>query len=145
MIHTRWCHDMTGEEYARIYSWGNDPKRRGEYEDATPSRHIDLPQTVFEPIVVEGAMAQGWNVRFSTSFQRFEEQGDGSIVGFLKDDLTNTPFVVKSRYLFGCDGAIEVAHSTDNHSTERFFTSANNPSATNVHMDRTSLPIAEFL
>lgn len=28
MIHTRWCHSMAGEEYARIHSWGNDPKRK---------------------------------------------------------------------------------------------------------------------
>ncbi len=27
MLHTRWAHSMTGEEFARIYSWGNDPKR----------------------------------------------------------------------------------------------------------------------
>ena len=28
MIHTRWSNTMAGEEYARIYSWGNDPKRK---------------------------------------------------------------------------------------------------------------------
>lgn len=28
MQHTRWCHGMAGEEYARIYSWGNEPKRK---------------------------------------------------------------------------------------------------------------------
>ncbi len=28
MTHTRWCHSMAGEEYARLYSWGNDPKRK---------------------------------------------------------------------------------------------------------------------
>ena len=27
MQHTRWCRSMTGEEFARIYSWGNDPAR----------------------------------------------------------------------------------------------------------------------
>lgn len=27
MQHTRWCHSMAGEEFARIYSWGNDPAR----------------------------------------------------------------------------------------------------------------------
>jgi hypothetical protein len=26
MLHSRWAHSVTGEEYARIYSWGNDPK-----------------------------------------------------------------------------------------------------------------------
>ena len=28
MTHTRWCNSMAGEEYCRIYSWGNDPKRK---------------------------------------------------------------------------------------------------------------------
>jgi len=28
MVHTRWCHSMAGQEFARLYSWGNDPKRR---------------------------------------------------------------------------------------------------------------------
>jgi hypothetical protein len=28
MTHTRWCHSMAGEEYARLYSWGHDPKRK---------------------------------------------------------------------------------------------------------------------
>ncbi|CAG7939947.1 unnamed protein product [Penicillium nalgiovense] len=28
MQHTRWCHSMAGEEYARIHSWGNDPRRK---------------------------------------------------------------------------------------------------------------------
>lgn len=27
MLHTRWRRALAGEEYARIYSWGNDPKR----------------------------------------------------------------------------------------------------------------------
>lgn len=27
MAHTRWCYTMAGEEFARIYSWGNDPAR----------------------------------------------------------------------------------------------------------------------
>lgn len=28
MQHTRWSNSMAGREYARIYSWGNDPKRK---------------------------------------------------------------------------------------------------------------------
>jgi hypothetical protein len=28
MAHTRWCRSMAGEEYARVYSWGNDPRRK---------------------------------------------------------------------------------------------------------------------
>lgn len=28
MMHTRWGYSMAGEEYARIHSWGHDPKRK---------------------------------------------------------------------------------------------------------------------
>lgn len=38
MVHTRWCHSMAGEEYGRIYSWGNDPKRKVS-EDFYPTGH----------------------------------------------------------------------------------------------------------
>ncbi|KAK7894054.1 hypothetical protein LTR67_006755 [Exophiala xenobiotica] len=105
MVHTRWCHDMTGEEYGRIYSWGNDPKRMGEYESATPCHHVDLPQTIFEPIVVQRAAAQGWDVRFKTSFVNFEKEESGKILSRIRDELTKTEFLVRSDYLFGCDGA----------------------------------------
>ncbi|KIV76891.1 hypothetical protein PV11_08740 [Exophiala sideris] len=105
MVHTRWCHDMTGEEYGRIYSWGNDPKRRGEYEGASPCHHVDLPQTVFEPILVQRAAAQGWDVRFRTSFVDFKKEDSGKILSRVRDELTKTEYLVRSDYLFGCDGA----------------------------------------
>lgn len=115
MLHTRWCHDMSGEEYARIYSWGNDPKRKGEYEDATPCKHIDLPQSVLEPILVQRAASEGWDVRFSVTFERCEENEDGAgVTSFLRDRVTDTAFVVRSKYLFGCDGARStIAHQLD--------------------------------
>lgn len=28
MEHTRWCRSMAGEEFARVYSWGHDPKHK---------------------------------------------------------------------------------------------------------------------
>lgn len=28
MMHTRWAYSMAGEEFARIHSWGHDPKRK---------------------------------------------------------------------------------------------------------------------
>lgn len=106
MLHTRWCHDMTGEEYARIYSWGNDPKRKGDYESASPCRHVDLPQTEFEPILVRHATLKGWTTRFNTSFLSFEREGkDGVITSTVKDDLSNHTYQIRSKYLFGCDGA----------------------------------------
>jgi 2-polyprenyl-6-methoxyphenol hydroxylase-like FAD-dependent oxidoreductase len=106
MLHTRWCHDMTGEEYARIYSWGNDPKRKGDYEGASPCRHVDLPQTEFEPILVRHATLKGWTTRFNTTFLGFEREGKaGLITSTVRDDLSRRVYQIRSHYLFGCDGA----------------------------------------
>ena len=105
MVHTRWCHDMTGEEYGRIYSWGNDPKRLSEYESSTPCHHVDLPQTVFEPILAQRASSQGWDVRFRTSIIDFKKEEDGKILSRVYDDMSDTEYFIRSQYLFGCDGA----------------------------------------
>lgn len=43
MQHTRWCRSMAGEEFARIYSWGNDPARAGDYDAASPCSHVRTP------------------------------------------------------------------------------------------------------
>ena len=106
MQHTRWCHDMAGEEFARIHSWGNQPHRRGEYEAASPCRHVDLPQTLLEPILTKHAINNGWKIRFDTSFVEFSRDSPTSpIVSILQDTLTGRTWRVKSKYLFGCDGA----------------------------------------
>ena len=59
MTHTTWAESMTGRELARIYSWGNDPWRKGEYELSSPCRHADLPQTKLEPILIREASLKG--------------------------------------------------------------------------------------
>ena len=58
MAHTRWCRSMAGEEFARVYSWGHDPKhkvrqppclpdphheRLGDLESSTPNPQTSLP------------------------------------------------------------------------------------------------------
>ena len=72
MQHTRWCRTMAGEEWARIHSWGNQPDRKGEYEAMSPCRHVDLPQTLFEPIIVTRAVNKGWKVRFDSTWVEYE-------------------------------------------------------------------------
>jgi hypothetical protein len=50
MQHTRWCKSMAGEEFARIYSWGNDPQRAvgntlfSRMQSLTLSRVITMQQ-----------------------------------------------------------------------------------------------------
>ena len=108
MANVRWSHSMTGEEYGRIRSFGNDPARRGEYECASPCCHVDLPQTKLEPILCQRATLEGWQMRFSTSivdFTRDTSTSPPTIVSTLHDSLLNTSLQVRSRYLFGADGA----------------------------------------
>ena len=109
MQHTRWCRTMAGEEFARIHSWGNDPSRRGDYEAASPCRHVDLPQTMLEPILVRRAGHDGWSVRLETEFLKFEkredEKGEEIVVSEVRDKLLKCTYKIESRYLFACDGA----------------------------------------
>ena len=73
MMHTRWCHSMAGEEYARVYSWANHPQRKGDYELASSCKPVDLPQTLLEPTLMRYASHHGFQFRFDTSFVSFEE------------------------------------------------------------------------
>jgi len=104
MAHTRWAHSMAGREYARIYSWGNDPQRKGDYESVSPCSPIDLPQTLLEPELVRFATSNGFQVRWDTEFTAFEENDRGVAVHVV-DNITGRPYTIQTKYLFGADGA----------------------------------------
>lgn len=109
MMHTRWAHSMAGEEYARIYSWGNNPHRKGEYEGASPCRHVDLPQTLLEPILLRYATVNGFKCRMDTKFLSFEEdKRTNTIISTVEDIVTGQQYRIRSKYLFGADGARSV-------------------------------------
>ncbi|OIW27059.1 hypothetical protein CONLIGDRAFT_635271 [Coniochaeta ligniaria NRRL 30616] len=105
MTHTRWCNSMAGEEYARTYSWGNDPKRAGDYDAASPCDHVDLPQTELEPILTRRAVHAGWTLRFNTSFVKFTRPSPDVVISEVRDDVSKKTYKIQSRFLFGCDGA----------------------------------------
>jgi 2-polyprenyl-6-methoxyphenol hydroxylase-like FAD-dependent oxidoreductase len=95
---------MAGKEWARIYSWGNDPKRKGDYELASPSEPLDLPQTLMEPLLIRYATLNGFQCRFDTQFISFVDDGEG-VTTTLKDRILGQTYQVRSKYLFGADGA----------------------------------------
>ncbi|RAQ59002.1 hypothetical protein COH20_007107 [Aspergillus flavus] len=106
MQHTRWCHSMAGEEYARIHSWGNDPRRKGDYELASPCEPFDLPQTILEPVLVRHAALKGFKCRFdSTLVSLYSDSKTGLITASIHDKMTNKEYQIQTRYLFGADGA----------------------------------------
>lgn len=98
--------DFFSSRYARIHSWGNQPERKGDYDAASPCRHVDLPQTLLEPVLVRYATSNGWKVRFDSTFVKYERESPTSpIVSTIKDNLTGQEYQIRSKYLFGCDGA----------------------------------------
>lgn len=106
MAHVRWCHDMTGEEYGRIYSFGHDPELRGEYETHSPCHYVDLPQSVLEPILISKAASQGWDVRYKTTLIDLKiEDNDDRPLCRIRDEITQEEFYIRSKYVFGADGA----------------------------------------
>lgn len=105
MQHTRWCRSMAGEEFARVYSWGNDPHRKGDYEAASPCRHLDLPQTELEPVLTRRAVNVGWALRFNTKLVSLTRPEREVIICEVYDDVLKKTSKIQTRFLFGCDGA----------------------------------------
>lgn len=77
---------------------------QGDYDAASPCKHVDIPQTVLEPILVQHATHNGFSCRFDTTFLSFERKSEGTIVSKVQDNLTKQIYEIRSKYLFGCDG-----------------------------------------
>lgn len=105
MLHTSWLHSLNGEEYGRLWAWGNRPDRIGEYEMASPCAMSDLPQSMLEPVLVEEATKTGAKFRFHTEFLAQELIPDGRVKTTLRHRGSDQTYSVLSRYLIGADGA----------------------------------------
>lgn len=60
---------------------------------------------MLEPILTKYAAQNGFDTRFNTSFVSFTEDQDGRIVSTLHDEILQQHYAVRSKYLFGADGA----------------------------------------
>ena len=104
MQHTSWLDSLSGEEYGRIWAWGNKPSEKGDYEVASPCAMSDLPQSILEPVLVGHARKAGAEVRFSTEFVRLQQDGE-HVITTLRDRVTGKDYTVRSQYVIGADGA----------------------------------------
>ena len=104
MAHTTWSHTLAGEEYGRIWAWGNKPSEKHRYEMASPCQMSDLPQSYLEPILVDAARENGAEVRFNTEFVSLADDGQ-SVLTTLRDRGSGNEYTVRSDYLIGADGA----------------------------------------
>ncbi|KAB2099192.1 2,4-dichlorophenol 6-monooxygenase [Alternaria gaisen] len=104
MQHTSWLDSLTGDEFGRLWAWGNKPSCKGAYEQASPCSMSDLPQIYLEPILVESATRGGADFKFYTEFVRFEQTPEG-VKTTLRDRAIGEEYTVTSHYLIGADGA----------------------------------------
>lgn len=93
---------VNGVEFGRLWTWGQDPARAGEYA-YSPGNGCDLPQNRFEPILIDEATARGVVTRFETKFIGLEQDADG-VTSTLEDLVTGAQFQVRSKYVIGADG-----------------------------------------
>jgi 2,4-dichlorophenol 6-monooxygenase len=100
---TVFCTSLAGDELARLHTWGTHPARLADYTLASPAIHYDLPQDIFEPIILGEAARRGSRVRFDTEYLEHVQDADGVTVTAL-DRLTGDTFEIRAKYLIGADG-----------------------------------------
>jgi 2,4-dichlorophenol 6-monooxygenase len=103
MANNVFCESIAGEELGRLYSWGNHPARRADYELASPTGICDLPQNLLEPILIEAAGRRGTTLRFNTEFMDLEQDDDG-VTAIVKDRICGEVYRIRAKYLIGADG-----------------------------------------
>jgi 2,4-dichlorophenol 6-monooxygenase len=103
MANNVFCESLAGEELGRLYSWGNHPARKADYDLASPTRICDLPQNYREPILLEAAGQRGSIIRFNTEFLDLVQDTDG-VTATVKDRATNETYEIRAKYLVGADG-----------------------------------------
>ena len=103
MANNVFCESLAGEELGRLYSWGNHPARKADYDLASPTRICDLPQNYLEPILLEAAGQRGTAIRFNTEFLDLEQDAYG-VTATVKDRTCNETYQIRAKYLIGADG-----------------------------------------
>ncbi len=99
-----FCTSLTGNEIGRLPYGMNSPRRATEYLEASPSEQCDLPQHLFEPILLSNAAARGSHARFDTEYLSHRQDPEGVTVE-VRDRLTGTTYEIRCKYLIGADGA----------------------------------------
>ncbi|MEK9280896.1 MULTISPECIES: FAD-dependent monooxygenase [unclassified Bradyrhizobium] len=104
MANNVFCDSLAGEEFGRLYSWGNHPTRRAEYELASPTSMCDVPQNLLEPILLEAAGQRGTAIRFNSEFVDLVQNSD-HVTATITDRLSGESYQIRAKYLIGADGA----------------------------------------
>lgn len=102
-----WATSFADEEIARLLTWGSGPERHGDYECASPSQMCNIPQHVLEPVLLQGALDQGADIRFNTELTRVEQDDDG-VTATVVSRVDGTERTIRAKYVVGADGGRSV-------------------------------------
>jgi 2,4-dichlorophenol 6-monooxygenase len=100
---TVFCASLAGDELARLHTWGTHPQRLADYTLASPCTHYDLPQDIFEPIILGEAAHRGSRVRFDSEYLSHVQDDEGVTVTVL-DRIEGRQYEIRAKYLIGADG-----------------------------------------
>jgi 2,4-dichlorophenol 6-monooxygenase len=107
MANNVFCYSLAGEEFGRLYSWGNHPSRKADYDLSSPCEICDLPQNLLEPVLLKAAATRGSKVRFDTELVSLTQDANG-VEAIVRDRLKNETYPIRARYLIGADGGRSV-------------------------------------
>ncbi|MFC7405623.1 FAD-dependent oxidoreductase [Georgenia alba] len=100
---TVFCSSLAGDEIGRVRTWGTHPRREADYVEASPSMNCDLPQTLFEPILVSNAANRGSRFKFDTEYLSLT-QDDSGVTVRVRDRISGHEYNIRARYVIAADG-----------------------------------------
>ncbi|MBC7978609.1 MAG: FAD-dependent monooxygenase [Myxococcales bacterium] len=103
MANNVFCTSLAGEELGRLYSWGNHPRRKADYDLASPTTICDLPQDLLEPILLEAAGKHGTTIRLDTELVDLAQDESG-VTATVHDRAAKQTYTIRAKYLIGADG-----------------------------------------
>lgn len=99
-----WATSFAGREIACLETWGAGVERSSDYEAASPTAMCNVPQHRLEPVLLDGALAAGAQVRFDTELIAVA-QDEAGVTARVRDRRTGAESALRARYAVGADGA----------------------------------------
>ncbi|MFE3019932.1 FAD-dependent monooxygenase [Streptomyces sp. NPDC059256] len=98
-----WATSFTGQEIARLMTWGAGIDRRADYEASSPSSMCNAPQHVLEPVLLEAGQEAGADIRFNTELVAIHQDDDG-VLATVRERTTGSEYAIRAHYVIGADG-----------------------------------------
>ncbi|MCM2389675.1 FAD-dependent monooxygenase [Streptomyces albipurpureus] len=98
-----WATSFTGQEIARLMTWGAGIERNADYQASSPSQMCNAPQHILEPVILEAARESGADIRFATELVAISQDEDG-VLATVRERTTGSEYAIRAQYVIGADG-----------------------------------------